>query len=41
MNSEAEKAVKYREEEVQRLGGMEAYRLQALRNLKLKTVVKV
>ncbi|KAL4431235.1 hypothetical protein ABPG75_006491 [Micractinium tetrahymenae] len=40
MNCEAARLVEAREEEVQRLGGLEAYRLQALRNLKLKTVVK-
>ena len=41
MNCEATKAVEARQQEMQRLGGLEAYRLQALRNLKLKTVVKV
>ena len=41
MNWEATKLTQAREEEVQRLGGLAAYRLQALKNLKLKTVVKV
>jgi polycomb protein EED/COMPASS component SWD3 len=41
MNSDAVKATAAREEEMQRLGGLGAYRLQALQNLKLKTVVKV
>jgi hypothetical protein len=41
MNWEATKLVQGREEEVERLGGLAAYRLQALQNLKLKTVVKV
>ncbi|KAI3433327.1 hypothetical protein D9Q98_003145 [Chlorella vulgaris] len=40
MNSDAVKATAAREEEMQRLGGLGAYRLQALQNLKLKTVVK-
>ncbi|PSC76625.1 wd g-beta repeat-containing [Micractinium conductrix] len=40
MNGEAVKAVQAREEEVARLGGQAAYRLQALRTLRLKTVVK-
>lgn len=33
--------IEARQEEVQRLGGLAAYRLQALQNLKLKTVIKV
>jgi hypothetical protein len=41
MNLEATKLIQGREEEVERLGGLAAYRLQALQNLKLKTVVKV
>lgn len=41
MNWEATKVVEAREEEIKRLGGLAAYRLQALQNLKLKTVVKV
>ncbi|EFN59527.1 expressed protein [Chlorella variabilis] len=40
MNSEAAKMIEARQEEVQRLGGLAAYRLQALQNLKLKTVIK-
>ena len=40
MNAQAAALIEAREEEVERLG-LEAYRLQALQNLKLKTVVKV
>lgn len=41
MNWETTKIIEAREEEIQRLGGLAAYRQQALQNLKLKTVVKV
>ena len=41
MNAEAERLIEARREEVERLGGLGAYRLRALQNLKLKTVVKV
>ena len=41
MNCEAAKVEEARREEVARLGGLPAYRLQALANLRLKTVVKV
>lgn len=41
MNAEAERLVEARREEVERLGGLGAYRLRALQNLKLKTVIKV
>ena len=40
MNLEAERLVDARRDEMERLGGLGAYRLQALQNLKLKTVVK-
>lgn len=40
MNWEAEKIRIHREQEQKQLGGEEAYRLHALQNLKLKTVVK-
>lgn len=41
MNAEAARMVEARQEEVRRLGGLAAYRLHALQNLKLKVVVKV
>ena len=40
MNCEAAKLATARREEVAALGGLPAYRLQALQNLRLKTVVK-
>lgn len=41
MNSEQDKAIAFRQEEMRRLGGEDAYRRHALNHLKLKTVVKV
>lgn len=40
MNCEAAKLAEARRQEVEALGGLPAYRLQALQNLRLKTVVK-
>ena len=40
MNAEAMRLEAHRTEEMKRLGGLEAYRLHALANLKLKTVVR-
>ena len=40
MNYEAKKVIQRREEETKALGGEAAYRLKALQNLKLKTVIK-
>jgi WD40 repeat protein len=40
MNWEATKIIRKREEETKALGGEAAYRLKALQNLKLKTVIK-
>lgn len=40
MNSEAERLLAARQAEVEALGGLDAYRLRALQNLRLKTVVK-
>ncbi|KAG7672116.1 putative Polycomb group protein FIE2 [Nannochloris sp. 'desiccata'] len=40
MNQEAKKLIRKREEETIALGGEAAYRLKALQNLKLKTVIK-
>jgi hypothetical protein len=41
MNWEATRLVRQRKEEVERFGGLAGYRLHALANLKLKTVIKV
>ena len=41
MNWEASKLREAREAELKRLGGPEAYARHALRNLRLKTVIKV
>ena len=40
MNAEAMRLEAHRTEEMKRLGGLEAYRLHALANLKLKTEVR-